>query len=299
MKLQIPEYLERGVNTVRNTLSPSNRRLFSSSFGYPLVAQVVLSAWQEYGERLLTLFYDRNKEAYTPNQETLNLIRIEAELVQNECVRGLTYAQQYGIIPDGTGIGIKDIGSIEQMFIDGMEAIKELTPDQIREICRDPTELKELQLHIRYVIPQLYQTIMNELNYGFEAMRAAGIYMVAYSILRDKIYRRLIRPESGNFKRDTTDVFVNTSLACGSAYLNATLSNVYTPGSFNGSLVSSLNTTLLCSAVMSATRILLDRHFKDFRNKELVEYVVGAGTLLLIAGINSLTVTKFLIGLFG
>lgn len=288
--------LEKIVGAIRKLVTPTNSKIATAAVGFALVPEALISLTEEYAPPVLTAFYDRNKDLFTPSPETFEVITKRLSAVQAECEAFLLKAPSYlGKGIDFTVSGLPE--SIGKMFTSTLQYLGTISPTEITAVCTDSTKLQQFGITTEYIIPDVTRTIINELNTGFTAARTAGIFMLGYAVFKDKIAAVLTREDAGKIERIAVDVTSNLMLAFATSLANATLTYIHTGGPILETMLANVNTPLLCTALMSCTR-LLTMDFKNEKNRELTEFVVGGVTLLTIAGVNVLTVAKFLTGLF-
>lgn len=288
--------LEKIVEVVSTLVKPTNSKIATSAVGFALIPEALISLTETYAPPVLTSFYDRNKDLFTPSPETFAVITKRLSAVQTECEIFLHQAPSFV----GRGIDFAVSGlpeSIGKMFGSTLQYLSTLSPAEITAVCTDSTKLQQFGITTEYIIPDITRTIINELDTGFTAARTAGIFMLGYAVFKDKIAAAMTREEAGKSERITVDVVSNLMLAFSTSLANATLTYIHTGGPILETMLNTVDTPLLCMALMSCTR-LLTMDFKDDKNRELTEFVVGGVTLLTIAGVNVLTVAKFLTGLF-
>ncbi|KKS33037.1 MAG: hypothetical protein UU93_C0003G0045 [Candidatus Amesbacteria bacterium GW2011_GWA2_42_12] len=289
--------LEKVADAVRTLVRPTKHDLYASSIGFALVPEAILSIWESYGKDWITLYYKNNEGAFTASPETVNVVRDQVAVLANDCTTFLSNG-----LPNYNGVdvaisGIGNVGSFLERFRGVYGSIRDLSPSQVSAICHDVSQLGELDLINKQIIPEIQRNVLQNLNLGFESMRFAGIFMTAYSIFSDKINSALIPSEAGKLEKGLLYAFTNLSLAYSALLTNAMLTFIHTGGFFHESMVNNLPLAVISAGVMTLTKISAEELFNKRKNRNFVEFIAGASTVVAITGPSTLTALKFILGL--
>lgn len=292
-----PSPLEAVVDKVRTLARPTKRNLYASSIGFALVPEALLSLWESYGDKWIGIYYRNNYDALTASPETVNTVRVQVASLANDCTTFLSQG-----LPDYTGLdlAVSGIGSVKEFlekFSGVYTSIRDLPSEQIHAICEDVSQLGQLDLVNQKVIPEIQQSVLESLNSGFEHIRFAGIFMTAYSIFSDKINSVLVPPEAGKLERGLLYAFTNFSLAFAALYVNAMLTYIHTGGFFHESMMANIPVALISVGVMTLAKMSAEELLYKRNNRNFVEFIAGASTIIAITGPSTLATIKFILGL--